>query len=80
MPNAFNYRCPNCGSTHNVVIDACISAWLMGDRPVVNPAHIGAESWNSTNPATCGDYSYSGTVADFEPQSGNVIALRTNRR
>jgi hypothetical protein len=80
MPNPFNYRCPQCGSADEVVIDAYLSVWLDGDRPHLIQTEITAQDWYPTNPASCNACDYSGTVADFEPSSAQVIPLRTSRR
>jgi predicted nucleic-acid-binding Zn-ribbon protein len=77
--NRFNYRCPKCRSTDDVVIDAYVAVWLDGDRARVID-DISPDSWYSTNPATCLACRYSGLVQDFEIRSAQVIPLRTSRR
>jgi hypothetical protein len=52
MPNRFNYRCPKCGSTDDVVIDANVSVWLNSKVPLVIETKT-PPTWHSTDTIGC---------------------------
>lgn len=80
MPNAFNYRCPQCASTSDVVIDAYLSVWLNRKGPYVIQTDT-PPTWHSTDKASCYACDFSGTVADFQPRTtAQIIPLRSRRR
>lgn len=78
MANRFDYRCPQCGSTSDVVIDAYLSVWLSRKGPYVIQTDT-PPTWHSTDTASCYACDFSGTVADFQP-TAQIIPLPTRRR
>jgi hypothetical protein len=82
MPNRFNYRCPQCGGTDGVVIEAYVAVWVSstGAHIIEEDHQIGPKRWNPTNPAHCMECHYVGRVENFELRNAKVIPFRRRRR
>lgn len=66
MANLFNFKCPKCGDTESLVIEAITTIKLFSDgtEPV-----DGTHEWTDESVTSCGHCEWTGTVKELEVEN-----------
>jgi hypothetical protein len=66
MSNCFQMRCPGCGDTDHIDIEALVSVRLTDDGTDADISANGDHYWDQDSHASCVACGFSGSVRQFE--------------